>query len=180
MSIPNILTFLRILLIPLFVMAYSYNEFTLASVLFILASITDLLDGFLARMTGQVTKLGALLDPLADKLLLLSSFSLLFYRGIVPLWILITVLSKDVVVVSGWMIRYFLTRSSSAPPSLLGKGATLAQVIAITAILTSHLLAPIKASAHYLLIVAAILTALSMMDYLYRGLRELEKHNIAS
>jgi cardiolipin synthase len=175
MSIPNILTILRILLIPLFVMAYSYNEFTLAAVLFILASLTDLLDGFLARLTGQVTKLGALLDPVADKLLLLSAFSLLVYRGIVPLWVLIIVLSKDVVVVSGWMIRFFLTRSSSAPPSFLGKVATFAQVVAITAELTSHLLAPIRASAYGILVVATVLTAISMLDYLYRGIKELEK-----
>jgi len=180
MSIPNILTFMRILLIPMFVTAYSYNEFTLAAVLFILASVTDLLDGFLARMTGQITRLGALLDPLADKMLLLSAFGLLFYRGIVPLWILVTVLSKDVVVVSGWMIRYFLTRSSSAPPSLLGKGATLGQVIALVAVLTSHLFAPIKAVAWHLMVAAAFFTAISMLDYLYRGLRELEKHNTAS
>lgn len=175
MSIPNILTILRILLIPLFVMAYSYGEITLAAFLFILASLTDLLDGFLARAIGQVTRVGALLDPLADKLLLLSAFGLLVYRGIVPLWALIIVMSKDVVVVSGWMIRFFLTRSSSAPPSFLGKLATLAQIIAITAELTGHMAAPIRASAYAILVVATVLTTLSMLDYLYRGLRELEK-----
>jgi len=174
MSVPNILTSLRIILIPLFVMAYSYNEFTLAAVLFILASLTDLLDGFLARITGQESKLGALLDPLADKLLLLSAFSLLFYRGIVPLWVLITVMSKDVLVVCGWMIRYFLTRSYSAPPSILGKVATFAQVVAITAILLGHLLASVHTVSYRLLVISAVLTALSMLDYLYRGLRELE------
>ena len=180
MGIPNILTIFRILLIPAFIMTYSYDKFTLAAVLFILASLTDLLDGFLARAMGQVTKLGALLDPLADKLLLLSSFALLFYRGIVPLWVLIIVLSKDVVVVSGWMIRYFLTRSASAPPSFLWKVATFAQITAITTILTGNLVASIKSLSNSFLIVATILTALSMLDYLYRGLGELEKRTTSS
>ena len=173
MSLPNLLTFLRILIIPVFLTAYIYGARSIAAGLFIGAAMTDLLDGFLARSSKQTTRLGALLDPFADKLLLLSSFGLLAYRGVVPLWVLIAVISKDVVVVSGWMMRYFLTRRSSALPSFLGKAATFMQVVAITAILTAHMAGFIQASCFPLLVFASGLTALSGMEYLYRGLKEL-------
>jgi len=173
MSLPNLLTFLRILVVPVFATAYLYGERYLAIGLFLAAAITDVLDGFIARLSKKETKLGILLDPLADKLLLLSAFGLLAYRGMVPFWALVIVLSKEVVVIGGWLLRNIITHRSTAIPSFLGKAATAGQVAAVAAFLTGDLIAPVGAASFWILVVTMALTALAGVSYLYRGFREL-------
>ncbi len=174
MSFPNILTFFRILLIPTFATAFLYGKHPLALGVFILAELTDALDGFLARFKAQQTRLGSFLDPVADKLLLLTAFALLGLSQEVPLWCLILVYSREIIVVGGWIIRYLLTRSSTVVSSLLGKAMTLMQAVAVTALLLNRYVSlPYNLTAG-LLYVAMALTAFSGLDYLYRGLKELE------
>ena len=174
MSLPNFLTFLRIFLIPTFATAYLYGHPAPALAAFLGAGITDALDGWLARRNNQQTAFGSILDPTADKLLMLTAFSLLTYTGLVPLWALIIAVSREVFVVGGWVIRQLVTSSLKVVPSLLGKATTVAQVAAVTALLLSRqgIMPPVAAT--WLLYLAILLTALSGLDYLYRGLKELQ------
>ncbi|HBR22676.1 MAG TPA: CDP-diacylglycerol--glycerol-3-phosphate 3-phosphatidyltransferase, partial [Nitrospiraceae bacterium] len=80
--------------------------------MFIVAALTDALDGFIARLTNQKTELGTFLDPLADKFLLVTSFILFSLNDLVPKWLAITVISRDVIVVIGWVLVYLITHTS--------------------------------------------------------------------
>ncbi|MEK7768031.1 MAG: CDP-diacylglycerol--glycerol-3-phosphate 3-phosphatidyltransferase [bacterium] len=173
MSVPNALTALRILLVPAFVLAFLYRLDGLALGSFLLAGFTDALDGWLARLRKESSALGAILDPIADKLLMVSAFALLGTSGTVAPWMLVTVLTREVVVVGGWIVRHLLTRSSTVRPSRLGKAAMLAQAVAIAALLLSRQGGMAPSFAGALLTVAVGITAWSGLDYLYRGLREL-------
>ncbi len=98
LNLPNFLTFLRILLIPVFIQVYQYpfeGRFQLAAFIFLLASVTDLLDGYLARRQGQITPLGKLLDPVADKLLIASALILLVAFNHVSTWLAIIIVGRE-------------------------------------------------------------------------------------
>jgi cardiolipin synthase len=167
---PNLLTLCRLFLIPVFLALLSKHRFTYALYLFILAAITDSLDGTVARWSGMRTELGAFLDPFADKLLLLSSFVVLTIDGVIPGWILSVVLVRDVVIVFGYfMISFFTGERMPVRPSYVGKTSTVMQLACIIGALTrfdSH--SPFYWYA--LLYVTVGVTALSGIHYVYRGL----------
>src|SRR5437879_13047400 len=106
MNLPNALTVLRILLIPFFIGFLTYGHYLWALWTILVAGITDILDGVIARMANQRTKLGAYLDPLADKLLLTSAFVTLAILHLVPIWVAIVVLSRDLIIVAGTLLLY--------------------------------------------------------------------------
>ncbi len=174
MSLPNILTCARIVLIPVFGTLFLYGRHHEALAAFVAASVTDLLDGAIARARHQQSRLGAFLDPLADKGLMLTAFAVLASVHAVPLWALVTVCTREVVIVAGWTVRHLLTRSRAVEPTTLGKATTVAQVVAVSAILVHLEQALPHDLARRALDVAMTLTAISGLDYLYRGLRELE------
>ncbi len=167
---PNLLTLCRLFLIPVFLALLSKHRFTYALYLFILAAITDSLDGTVARWSGSRTELGAFLDPFADKLLLLSSFVVLTIEEVIPGWILSVVVVRDVVIVFGYfMISFFTGERMPVRPSYLGKSCTVLQLICVIAAL-------LRFDVHYplywdgLLYVTVVTTALSGIHYVYRGL----------
>ncbi|MBS4059960.1 MAG: CDP-diacylglycerol--glycerol-3-phosphate 3-phosphatidyltransferase [Bacteroidetes bacterium] len=174
-TIPNALTFVRIIIIPIFVMSLLHRKFHYALILFVVAAVTDLLDGFLARVTNQKTRLGAFLDPLADKFLLLTSFILFAFYGWLPDWITITVISRDFIVVAGWFILFLLTQNRKVDPSIIGKLANAFQAILISYILFSinFDMGGAIIVKEYLLVLAAAFTVLSGIQYVYRGYRQL-------
>src|SRR2546428_11469794 len=128
MNLPNSLTVLRIILIPFFVGFLIYGHYGLALLTLIVAGITDILDGVIARMANQRTKLGAYLDPLADKLLLTSAFVTLSILHLVPIWVAIIVLSRDLIIVAGTLLLHMTQTPLEVAPTALGKGTTLAQL----------------------------------------------------
>ena len=170
-NLPNALTVGRIILIPVFITAVIYQKHVQALALFAFAAVTDLLDGFIARVADQKTALGRFLDPLADKLLLTSSFVLFAFYGWVPLWLAITVISRDLIVVIGWFLLYMITDDAKIEPVLLGKAAIAFQLITLSGVLLGINLPSIRFPRDMLFIVTAILTAVSGMQYIYRGLR---------
>lgn len=174
MNLPNLLTLGRILLIPVFATLFLYGRHRDALAVFILASLTDALDGAIARSRHQQTRLGSYLDPLADKGLILAAFAVLATVKAVPLWALVTICTREVVIVAGWAIRHLMTRSRTVEPTALGKATTVAQVVAVVALLVHREHALPHDLAIRALDVAMALTAISGLDYLYRGLRELE------
>jgi CDP-diacylglycerol--glycerol-3-phosphate 3-phosphatidyltransferase len=167
------LSCLRVLLIPTFVTAFVYEQRVLALGIFTAAALTDLLDGFLARSRSQQTSLGNYLDPIADKFLLLTAFSLLRVYDSLPPWMLVVVFTRETIVVGGWVIRHILTKSSVVAPRFMGKLMTLAQMLAIGAVLLADVGLMRAEFASLMLYAAMALTAISALDYLYRGVKEL-------
>ena len=144
-TIPNLLTMFRMVLIPIFVSLLFYQKFLLALVVFVLAGVTDGLDGLLARRFSQESQLGTVLDPIADKLMLVTSFVVLSMRSVfptplpahlpVPFWVTIAVISRDVFILVGAAAINIMTGFRGFRPSFLGKISTTVQIVAIATII---------------------------------------------
>ena len=104
--IPNILTVIRFIFIPFIVIALSLNNYILALVLFTVSSLSDVLDGFIARKFNAITDFGKLMDPLADKLTQISTLITLYIKKIIPIWIVLIVIAKELVLISGASFLY--------------------------------------------------------------------------
>ena len=124
MGLANWLTLLRILLIPVFVSLLVYRRPGPALIVFGVAALTDLLDGWAARHWKDESSLGAFLDPMADKLLLTASFVTLTYLKVLPFWIAAVVISRDVILVLGALLIYMLGSRIRPRPTWAGKAAT--------------------------------------------------------
>ncbi len=131
MNIPNLLTLSRILLVPIIVILLIQSSYLKALVVFAVAGITDGLDGFLARVLKQKTVLGAYLDPLADKALILSSFITLSVLGIIPSWLSVIVISRDCIIIIGILILALMDVSFEVRPAFISKVTTTLQLVTI-------------------------------------------------
>ena len=127
-DIPNLITLLRFLMVPPFVWLLLEGRHGQALALFFIAGFSDGLDGFLAKRYGWTSRLGGLLDPLADKLLLLSAFVTLGYLGLLPVYLVGLVLLRDVVIVSGAIAYHFRVARLDADPSWVSKVNTVLQI----------------------------------------------------
>lgn len=173
MNLPNILTILRILMIPLFVYMLVYGHSGWALGIFLTAGLTDALDGAIARLWNQQTTLGRYLDPLADKLLLTSAFVALGVMAWIPFWLLLIVVSRDIILLLGTVVMHLTEGEHDITPSLLGKTTTFVQLVAVALALlmvTGAQVAPYFAAAVWLV---ALVTVVSGLHYLYRGIRRL-------
>lgn len=171
MNIPNSLTIFRILLIPCYIGLLVYGRFDEALIVLLVAGLTDALDGAIARMKNQYTRLGAVLDPLADKMLLISGFVTLSLIHLVPSWVTILVVSRDVILMLGTAVAHFTDSRVDITPTFLGKGTTFLQLsyVVMVIFLTSR---RIDLSVMLPLLFGMIaFTLLSGLHYLYRGFR---------
>ncbi|HEY2774210.1 MAG TPA: CDP-alcohol phosphatidyltransferase family protein [Candidatus Binatia bacterium] len=135
-NIPNILTLARILAVPLFLSLLVEGQNDAALAVFIAAGITDAIDGMIARMWNLRTELGAHMDPLADKLLVVSSFIALGIMGLVPRPLMIVVITRDVVILGGFLLTAAVVgKSMEMAPSLSGKLTTFTQLLSVTLVL---------------------------------------------
>jgi cardiolipin synthase len=137
LTVPNQLTFLRFVFLPFFVISVWYDHYDWALGVLIIAAVTDGLDGLLARRLNQKTELGAYLDPIADKLLLSSSFLLLAMKHKVFWWLTILVLARDLLILVTAAAILLVVGYRPFPPSLYGKATTLAQIIFIFLVIAS-------------------------------------------
>lgn len=169
-TIPNALTTARIVLVPVFITAVVYEEYPLALALFATAAVSDLLDGLVARLTDQKTPLGTFLDPLADKFLLISSFIVFTINGWIPKWLTITVISRDLIVVVGWLLLFMISGRSKVEPVLSGKIAIALQLITFAVILLKITTATFPDILNLFFAATAALTVLSGLQYIVRGL----------
>ena len=128
MSIPNIITLGRILLVPIIVWAIASSEMEIAFAIFFIAGVSDAVDGFLAKRFNMASELGALLDPLADKALLVSIYVALGIWGAVPHWIVILVVSRDIMIVSAVIVSWLFGKPVPMKPLMVSKLNTAAQV----------------------------------------------------
>ena len=137
MSIPNIITLVRILLVPFIVWAIASNELEIAFIIFIAAGISDAIDGFLAKRFNMSSELGALLDPLADKALLVSIYMSLGIWGAIPRWIVILVVSRDIMIVGAVIVSWLFGKPIPMKPLMVSKLNTVAQVLFAALVLAS-------------------------------------------
>ena len=145
LTLPNVLTVFRMALTPVFVSLLFYQKFVWALGAFILAGITDGLDGLLARRFQQQSPLGRILDPIADKMMLVTSFVVLSMRGVfptplpkhlpVPFWVTITVISRDIFILVGAVAINMVSGFRAFQPSFLGKASTVVQIVAVAAVI---------------------------------------------
>ena len=171
MGLPNWLTLLRILLIPFFVTLLVYRRETWALAVFCLASLTDMLDGYIARSHGRQTRLGAFLDPVADKLLLTSAFVTLTYLRMVPFWITAVVVSRDLILSVGVLVIHVSGGTVHPAPTWIGKASTVFQmgtVLAAMLFTREAVWVP-----RMLAWITAALTLVSGVQYMVHGLRQL-------
>lgn len=137
MSIPNLITLGRILLVPVVVWAIAVGQMRVAFLLFLLAGLSDLIDGFLAKRFGMATELGAYLDPLADKAMIVSIYVMLAIVGAIPLWLVILVVSRDIMIVSAVMLSWLVDRPVTLKPLTISKLNTVAQILLALVVLAS-------------------------------------------
>ncbi len=164
---PNLITVLRLLLIPLIVIALFSERKSEALVLFVLAGLSDALDGLLARKLGQKSLLGAVMDPLADKFLLDTIYVLCAWKGYLPAFLAVLVVSRDVFIVSGFLVLYLFSTPPEINPTRLSKANTTLQVVtaaSVLASLSSSILEP-------LFYLTAAFTVTSGLHYLYLGFK---------
>jgi cardiolipin synthase len=183
LNLANQLTFLRLVLVPFFVLAMLQSRFDLALTLFAAGALTDALDGLTARLTRQGTPLGAYLDPAADKLLLTAAFILLtdfpsMFQGIdlvhrIPLWLTTLTISRDVLIVCVSLVLYLGFETRSFPPSWWGKLTALAEFVTISAFLVLNALRRDHGVLDGLVLLTLALTLMSGFHYLLRTVRML-------
>ena len=169
----NQLTILRIVLIPAFVLLVVYGRLGAALLVFITAGATDALDGLIARRAGQRTSLGAWLDPMADKLLLVTTFIVLTLPGItltnhIPLWLTVAVISRDIVIVSVVAIVNLAVGPRTFRPSLLGKATTAAFIATSVVIMFFNYRGETSPLVDAAIWLSLALTLVSSADYFFK------------
>ena len=175
MTIPNLLTIVRILLTPLLVILLLDDRLSAALVVFVVAGVTDGLDGLIARLYKQKSRLGAFLDPMADKLLLVTTYVILAFRHLVPNWLTVIVLSRDVFIVMGVFVLFMQDLPLEIRPSLPSKLTTCSQIVTAIVAMATALAAPHPLFKKVLFQITATLTIISGGQYMVRGVRILHK-----
>jgi len=171
MNLPNILTLMRVLLTPLFVILIINKYFGWALLTFAVAGITDGLDGLIARLTHQRTELGAYLDPIADKLLTFAAFISLAIIEMIPSWLVVIVITRDIMILVGFLVMFLTNHHPKINPSLLSKMTTTFQIITILLALLAGFSATFLRLSTYAYYVTGIITVLSGTQYVYIGAR---------
>lgn len=173
LTLANQLTILRMLLIPVFVLLVVYDQLGAAFGVFVGAGVTDALDGLAARLSGDRTALGAWLDPVADKLLLVTTFIVLTLPGVplthhVPLWLTIAVISRDVVIVAVVAIVNLAIGPRTFRPSIWGKLATATYILLVVVIMYFNWRRQPSMLVDALIAIALALTLVSAGDYFWK------------
>jgi cardiolipin synthase len=172
----NQLTLLRVLLVPAFVILVVYAHFGWALIVFATAGLTDALDGVLARRSGQKTTLGAWLDPMADKLLLVTTFIVLTMPGLnlanrLPIWLTILIITRDVLIVSVVAVVNLAVGPRTFRPSIFGKLATATYIVTAGVALLYNYLGYASAVVDVFVFASLAITLVSGLHYVWRATR---------
>lgn len=178
MNLANKISIARIILIPFFIAAVVYSRMDLALLFFLIAVVSDGVDGFVARALKQKTQLGTMLDPIADKLLILSAYICFSVVANIPQhlrlppYVPIIIISRDAIIVLGSVIVYLLKGDIKVTPSIVGKVTTFFQMITIVCILVrfNH--------SNIIWNIATVLTVFSGIDYVIKGSRMLSDNHV--
>ncbi len=177
MNWPNTLTLFRIFLLPVFLIAVIYDWTGTALILFLLAGTTDVLDGYLARRLRQETQLGLYLDPVADKLLMTVSFVALAIKGLLPAWLAVLVVTKDVFISLGVGIIHFSGQKAATAPTFWGKKTTFLQVCTIALALWAARFGNGSSALMVFVILTGLITVFSGFHYILHGIGALSPDN---
>ncbi len=175
MTIPNMLTLARIFLTPLLALLLMRNDMNAAFLVFCIAGLTDALDGLLARGLNQKSRLGSYIDPLADKLLLVTSFLLLWHIGAIPLWLVIITVGRDLLILCGFFILVFCRVRFEIKPLVSSKLTTLFQLGTVFTLLGKSILEFPGWMYTALFVTTAGFSILSGGQYVLNGLSLLER-----
>lgn len=168
MNVPNIITIFRILLVPVMFFALASEKYRLALTVFLVASVSDGLDGFLARYLNQRTRLGAILDPLADKLLVVVVVLMLTVLHRLPLWLAAVIILRDLFIVGGALIYHSWVAPVEMKPTFVSKVNTVVQfVMLILVLVQAARLAQLENVLHFVFILVFASTFLSGIDYVW-------------
>ncbi len=177
MGLANQLTILRIFLIPVFIILIGYNKPLYALIVFIIAGLTDALDGFIARRFNQITTLGKILDPIADKALLVSGFIFIYSSDLsvkFPYWYVVIVISRDIYILLGSALIYFMKGYLDVRPSVFGKATTFFQIISVVAVLVANITYIPQDFVDWIIYTASFFTVLSTITYTYDGFQQIK------
>ena len=174
-TIPNLLTIIRILLTPLFVIFLIREHFNLALMIFVAAGISDGLDGFIARYFNQRSTLGAILDPIADKMLLVAAFVSLGVLSVIPNWLTVVVITRDVVILMGVAIFSFQNIDFEINPSIVSKFTTVLQVVTVCLALLKFDRSGLAELQMLFYWITGFITTLSGLHYIYVGMGILQR-----
>jgi cardiolipin synthase (CMP-forming) len=174
LNLPNLITLGRVILVPIVFWLLVSGQTQLAFLAFVLAGVSDAVDGFIAKRFGLSTELGAYLDPLADKLLIVSIFVALGVRGALPSWLVIAVVSRDILIVVGVMLSWLLDKPVRISPLAVSKANTVAQIVLAGVVLADDGFGlGLEALRIGLVWVAGVLTIASLYAYLRAWLRHM-------
>jgi cardiolipin synthase len=173
-SIPNLFSLSRVLLVPVFLYAVINRRTQMAFIIFLVSATTDFLDGASARLLNQKTKLGALLDPIGDKVFMTGAYITLSIPSlnspnVLPLWLTAMVIGRDVLIVGGAIVLYLLIQAKSFSPTLTGKISTVWQFSSLLLVLLFNMLGKEAGFLFWFYIIAGILTIISGYEYVQRG-----------
>jgi len=174
MTLPNLITVARFIIVPLVILAMINGDMLTAFVLFLLAGVSDGLDGFIARNFNQRSELGAWLDPVADKFLLVSVFVMLGWLGVLPSWLVIFAVSRDALIVGAVVLSSLLENPVEMRPLLISKANTMVQIVLLVLVLADLAgLARLDAVIGWMIYAVAGLTIASASAYLVTWLRHM-------
>lgn len=185
-NIPNALTLLRLLMIPVFLAASFRGWFLAAFVLFVTAAVTDIFDGWIARRLNQRSRIGAILDPAADKTMLVCGY--VYYTVAsnlpvvaIPSWLTFTVFARDFLIIMFAYLLYTRVNVKRFPPSIAGKVSTVLQAVTLGTVIGVNAFAPrLLVLAHILFHIALLITLISGSDYIRRAKRMLDNEVAAN
>ena len=135
MTIPNLISIFRILLVPIFLVFIINDRFLAGLVVFVLAGLSDAADGMVARLFNQKSRLGSYLDPLADKCLLVAAFVCLAAMHIIPIWLAVLVITRDILILLGSLMLFLKNGAYTVKPSVWGKATTFLQLATVFLVL---------------------------------------------
>ncbi len=165
-SIPNLLTLFRLTMVPVVIWLILVQNLKIAFYLFLLAGITDAIDGYLARKWNSQTELGAYLDPAADKSLIVGIFITLGFLGLIPSWLVLVIVSRDIFIVGAILISWLMAHPVKIDPLFISKANTALQIILAAFILANQGFGlRLETLQHSLILVTATVTILSALSY---------------
>lgn len=166
--LPNLITMARIALVPVLILLLKDQEYAAALIVFVIAGVSDALDGYLAKRLNVQSRLGAILDPVADKLLLVSAYVMLTFLGHIPFWLMLVVAFRDLLIVVGYVAYTSHAGPVKMRPSVLSKFNTVAQIALATLILTQQAMGLDLAVTVDVLVIAVLAsTIISAAHYLW-------------
>lgn len=167
MTIPNLISIFRLLIVPLIVWLLSIQEFSIAFWLFLAAGISDGVDGFIAKKFNQASDLGAHLDPIADKVMLVAVFLTLGIQGLLPIWLVILAISRDILIVGAVILTWIISEPIPMKPLLVSKANTVAQIALVCVVMGAMAFElSLGASLNVLIALVAGLTIMSTIAYI--------------